>query len=248
MPEFFIPLSVLLIGIATGFGDSTVGSGGLLSIPLLILLGLPPQIAIAIDRLGSVGQTLAALLVFWRAKKIRWNYILVFTVLSLFGSYIGATILLSFDPKLLEKTIGLFLLFVLPFLFLQSSIGIKQRSVSILKKGIGYIVYFFIMVYNGFFGTGSGPFATFTALYFFGFTIIEANATSIIPWFVLSLSSLVIFARGGIVDYQKGIILLVGMTIGGYLGAHVAVAKGDAWIKRLFILVVVISGVKLLFF
>lgn len=248
MAEIVVTLSVLFTGIAAGFADSTVGSGGLLSIPLLILLGLPPQVAIATDRVGSVGQTAAALLVFWKAKKIQWNYVVVFTILSLVGSSIGATILLAFDPKVLEKTVGLILLFIIPFLFIKSTLGTKPHQVSFLKKGLGYILYFLIMIYNGFFGTGSGPFSTFNSLYFFGLTIIEANATGIIPWFVLSLSSLFIFARGGIIDYQKGIMLLIGMSIGGYLGAHIAVTKGDAWIKRLFIIVILFSAVKLLLF
>lgn len=104
------------------------------------------------------------------------------------------------------------------------------------------------MIWNGFFGTGAGPFSFYNSLFFFGFTIIEANATGIIPWFALSLSSLIIFARNGIIDYRNGIVLFVGMAVGGYLGAHTAIKKGDLWIKRLFILVVIISSIKLLFF
>ena len=82
--------------------------------------------------------------------------------------------------------------------------------------------------------------------FFLGFTMIEILATGIIPWFVLSISSLVIFALNGIIDYEIGIILLIGMALGGYIGAHMALKKGDLWVKRLFVLFVIIFGMKLL--
>lgn len=61
MPDI---LPLLLIGLITGFLDSTVGAGGLFSLPALIFLGFPPQIAIATDRLGSLGQTIVGILKF----------------------------------------------------------------------------------------------------------------------------------------------------------------------------------------
>jgi hypothetical protein len=76
--------------------------------------------------------------------------------------------------------------------------------------------------------------------------MIEILATGIIPWFVLSISSLAIFAFSGIIDYRIGLVLLIGMAIGGYIGAHAALKKGDLWVKRLFVLFVIIFGVKLL--
>ncbi|OGK29608.1 hypothetical protein A3G67_01790 [Candidatus Roizmanbacteria bacterium RIFCSPLOWO2_12_FULL_40_12] len=85
-------------------------------------------------------------------------------------------------------------------------------------------------------------------MFFFGFTIVESNATSLIPWLILSLSSLYIFASHGIVDYGKGVAILIGMACGGYFGAHVAIERGDLWVKRFFSVVVTISAIKLLFF
>lgn len=240
-------LFIFFIGLSAGFMDSTVGSGGLISIPLLIFFGLPPQVAIATDRLGSVGQTLSALFVFWKEKKIRWNFVFVFTLLAITGSLIGSHILLSFNPKYLQKIVGILLLVLLPLLFIKRRLGVKSISTSIYKKCIGFFNYFLIMIYNGFFGTGAGPFSQFNSLYFFGFTVIESGATGIIPWFFLSITSLIVFIRGGIVDWHNGIVLLIGMAFGGFIGAHIAVTKGEAWIKKLFVLIVIISALKLLF-
>lgn len=248
MIQIATSLLAFIIGAVAGFVDSTVGSGGLISIPMLVFIGLPPQVAIATDRLGSVGQTAGALISFLKAKKIRWKYVPVFCVFSLIGAIIGARILLILDPANLQRIIGVILLLVLPLVFLKKDLGIERDKVSTVKKLAGFATYFLIMIYNGFFGTGAGPFATYCFITLFGFTMIEASATDVLPWLLLSITSLVIFSQNSIVDYRIGISLFLGMTIGGYLGAHTLVKIGDVWVKRLFLVVVVISSVKLLFF
>lgn len=248
MPEIITLLLVLLTGIVAGFFDSTLGAGGLISIPSLIFLGLPPQIAIATDRFGTIGQTLTSLVKFWKAKKIVWKFVPILAFISLFGSLIGANILLNVNPKVLESVVGILILILLPLIFLKRDIGVQRTKMSNTKTVIGLIIYFFIMIFGGFFGQGTGPMIFYALTFFLGFTMTEVLATGIIPWFVLSLSSLLIFALNGIIDYKTGIVLLAGMGIGGHIGAHVALKKGDLWVKRLFVLFVIIFGVKLLFF
>ncbi|MBS3168966.1 TSUP family transporter, partial [Candidatus Woesearchaeota archaeon] len=110
MPEIILLLLVSLIGLVTGFFDSIIGAGGLISVPSLVFLGLPPQIAIATDRLGTIGQTFTALIKFWKAKKIVWRYVPILAVISLAGSLIGANILLNVDQKILESVVGVLIL------------------------------------------------------------------------------------------------------------------------------------------
>lgn len=248
MPEIVTLFLILLAGIAAGFFDSVIGAGGLISVPSLIFLGFPAHVAIATDRLGSIGQTLTAFLKFWKAKKIFWKYVPFLSIISMVSSIIGANILLSVDATILPKTVGLLLLVLLPMIFLQQNVGVKRTKRTKSRIAFGLILYFFIMIFGGFFGQGTGPLIFYTLTYFLGFTMLEVLGTGLIPWFVLSLSSSVIFALNGIIDYQAGIVLFIGMAIGGYLGAHVALKKGNLWVKRLFILFVIISGMKLLFF
>ena len=248
MPEIILLLLVSLIGLATGFFDSVIGAGGLISVPSLVFLGLPPQIAIATDRLGTIGQTFTALIKFWKAKKIVWKYVPVLAVISLAGSLIGANILLNVDQKILENVVGVLILILLPLIFLKKDLGIKQIKPSRSKTVVGLLIYFAIMIFEGFFGQGTGPMIFYALTFFLGLTMIEVLGTGIIPWFVLSISSVIIFALNGSIDYKIGIVLFISMSIGSYIGAHVAIKKGDLWVKRLFVLFVIISGIKLLFF
>lgn len=240
-------LLVFTTGLAAGFFDSAIGGGGLISIPALLFVGLPPQVAIATDRFGTIGQSFTAFLKFWKAKKIVWNYVFVLAVISLLGSLIGANILINVDPEILQKAVGILIVILLPLIFLKQHIGLQQIKTSKARKITGLAIYFLIMIFGGFFGQGTGLLVFYTLTYFLGFTMIEVLATGVIPWFVLSLSSLIIFSLNGIVDYKSGIVLLIGMAIGGYAGAHFAIQKGDVWIKRLFAAFVLISSIKLLF-
>lgn len=246
MPEIINLLIVLLVGTVAGFLDSTGGPGGLITVPSLMFLGLPPQVAIATDRVGVIGQIFAAAFKFW--GKIVWKYVPILTIISLIGSIIGSNILLNLDPKLLQKVISILIIVLLPVIFVKSDIGVKHFQTSKLKIGFGLILYLILEVYAGFFGAGMSPLVFYTLTYFFGFTMIEVLATGVIPVMVLAISSLAVFAFNGIVDYKYGIVLLIGMTVGGYLGAHFALKKGNVWLKRLLILFVIASAIKLLFF
>lgn len=239
---------VFIIGLVTGFFDSTIGAGGLFCVPSLILLGLPPQVAIATDRFGTIGQSLTAGYAYWKAKKIVWKYVPIFAILSLGGAAIGTSLLLTVDAGTLQKIISVLSLLLLIIVIAKRDVGVKHVSKSMLAKTAGLVLYFLLMIFGGFFGQGMGPLLAFVLMYFIGLTLIEVLATSIIPWLVLSVASSVLFGLRGLINYQLGVVLLVGMSLGGYLGARVAIQKGDLWVKRLFVLFVIVISAKLLFF
>ncbi|PIY60307.1 hypothetical protein COY95_02460, partial [Candidatus Woesearchaeota archaeon CG_4_10_14_0_8_um_filter_47_5] len=203
---------------------------------------------IATDRLGSVGQKLASLPKYWKAKKIIWKYVSILTIISLISAFIGANVLLRIDKKVLQNLVGILLFILLPLIFVKREIGTIKKSTSKIKKFLGLILFSILMTFAAFFGGGVGPLIYYVLMFFLGLTIIEANATMNIPYFLLALFSLIIFALNGIIDYRNGIVLFTGMAIGGYIGAHVALTKGNLWVKRLFAVVVILSGIKLLFF
>src|SRR3989338_572091 len=197
MSEIELILLIYFIGIVTGFFDSIIGAGGLISVPSLVILGVPPQIAIATDRFGSIGQALIATIKFSMAKKVIWKYVPALGILALIGSFIGANILININPKFLGSLIGILMIALLPLIFLKKDLGIKRFKVSRL---------------------------------------------------ILSIASTIIFALNGLINYQLGILLFTSMSIGSYIGSHVAIKKGDKWIKNLFVLLVCFIGIKLLFF
>ncbi len=238
---------VVLVGIVAGFLGAVIGGGGLISIAMLIFLGLPPQSAIATNKLGSIGYSISAIYQFRKKRKIVWKYVLPFSLLSIAGAIVGAYGLLMVDVDLLKKLVGIFLICLLPFIFLKNGLGEKRTTITRKKGMVGFILYFLVMVYGGFFGGGAGLLLIYLLIFCFGLEILEANGTDLIPWLLQSIISLAIFAMNGLVNFYVGIFLFIGMMVGSYLGSHVAIKKGNRWVKIIFTIVVIVSSLKLLF-
>jgi uncharacterized membrane protein YfcA len=239
---------VFFIGIISSFIGAIVGGGGLISIPFLMFLGLPPQVAIATNKLGAIGMDIGTIPKFYKEKKIVLGLVIPFSLIGLAGAYIGANMLLTVDEKILSTVVGLLILSLLPLIVFQKRLGVRRKEVSRARKISGYVGFFFIMVYAGFFGGGAGTLLIYLLIFSFGLTFIRSNATISIPWFAQSILALVVFALHGIVNYAYGVFLLLGMAIGGYWGAHTAIKKGNVWVRYVFCIVVVASVIKLFFF
>jgi uncharacterized protein len=238
----------LLAGIAAGFVGAASGGGGLLSIPALIFLGLPVNVAVATNGLARFGLITAALSRYHAAKKIHWRIALGLVPLGGLGGFIGSKVLVNINNETLSIIVGVLLLLMIPVIFLNPDKGLKSLRSGRIKTTLGYFVYLLVMVYGGFFGGGAGIFAVYTLVFFFGMTYIESNATDFVPWLFMSIAALAVFLAHGLVKFELGIPLTLGMYCGGILGAKTALEKGNAWVRALFIVVVAASSVKLLFF
>jgi uncharacterized membrane protein YfcA len=234
------------IGFIANFIGSMIGGGGLISIPSLIFIGLSPQVAIATDRFSSIGQS-TSIFKYHKASKINYKLILPLSIITIIGTIIGSNILINFDKSLLTKIIGIIILLLLPLVLMNKS-GLINKKSNYKQNLIGYVLYFFIVIYGAFIGAGTGILTTIILIFFFGLTYLESNGNFSILWLIISLFSSILFAFQGLIRYDYGIVLLAGSLIGGYAGAHTALKKGDKFIKILFIVLILISSIKLIFF
>ena len=238
---------VFLVGLASGFLGATVGSGGMISIPALLFLGLPPQVVIGTNKVGDVGTFAVAIKEYLKAGKINKRMALVLTCLAAVGSLIGTQIMIQLDTLFLTRIIGIVILLFLPFLFVVKNMGIKRRKAPAWKMYIGLFFYFLVSVMSAIAGAGGATVMLFLIIYFLGFEIIRGYATNTIAVFSLSIIPAVIYFIYGFVNVPFAIILLIGGSIGGYIGSKTALKKGNKWVRNLFAVVVIISVVKILF-
>lgn len=243
---------MMYVGIFTiGFIASLVnaiagGGGGIISIPFLIFSGLPPHFAIATNRFGALGMGMSTIYKYFKNKQIIFHYLFPLAFVGIVGSLIGANILVRINPVFLKKLIAILILMIIPIIFLKSQIGINRKSVSIKSKITSYVSYFFISIYDSFFGVGSGLLAIFSLTSLLGITFLEANATEKVAWILNATISVIIFASYGLINYKIGIVLLVGMFVGGYTGASIALRKGNDFVKVFLSFVIIITVIKLL--
>src|SRR5680860_539034 len=181
-------IATLIIGIISGFIGAIAGGGGLLSIPFVLFLGIPPQITLATNKFGGMGLSFGALYKFIKEKKIIWKYAIFLSFFGILGSLIGSQILLTIDTAILQKLIGILLIFLVPIIFLKKSFGIEKKPTSRKRKIFGCILYFLISIIASFFG-GLGVITMSIVIYFFGLSMIKANATELFSYSMFSLFS-----------------------------------------------------------
>ncbi len=236
----------ILAGSFAGFIGSSVGGGGLISIPALIFLGLPPVTAIATSKLGAVGMGISSCYKYNKEKKVNWKLVPPLFFIYLIGAFIGSSFVLTIDESILTKAVGVILLLVLLLIIFKPEIGVKKQKPK--HKKIGYLLLALIGFWAGFFGGGYGIMAGYVLTIFFGLSFIEMTGTDLMASWGIMLSSLAVFAFNGVIDYGLGIAIGIGFFLGGYAGSAFAIKKGNAWVRLLFIVFVVISAIKLLFF
>jgi len=245
--DLTILILVFIIGFLTAIIGVIVGSSGLIRIPLLILLGIPPQVSIAVNKLGSLGATIIGLYKYGKEKlidlKIGFSMILV----EILGAIIGAYILFSTNEDILKKIIGIVIFGIVFLIIMKKNIGLeKMKDIPKRNWFIGIFLFFIVAVYGGFIGGGGGTLQTFILTSIFGLTFLESAATRRIPNLFGALTSISVFSFYGIVNWPIGITLFVGESMGAWVGCSIAIKKGNKFIKMLFIIVAIGLSIQLL--
>lgn len=243
----YAELLVFIIGFFTGLLDALIGAGGLISIPLLILSGMPANQAIAVDRFGCLGAGIASTYKFYKSKQIVRRFILPLSLIALCGAFIGASLLVKTPEDLLEKSIGILLILLLPVVFIKKDFGLKQNKPHLFLLVAGYILFFFLEIYAGFINISVGIFSLIILSSCFGLDFLKANATMKPVSLLASIVSILVFASNGLIDYVAGMLMFAGMFSGAYLGAVLALKGGSKFIRIVLILVVIFSAFKLFF-
>lgn len=244
-------LEILLFFVATFsyiLGQLAGGGAALIYTPLLIFLGIDPRIAIASSKAASFGG-ISGVWRYIKSGKIVWRHVPAYIIISVCASILGSRILISLDAGVAQTVFGILVLFVLPFIFFKSSWGLENltHKISQTHESFGFLLYTLISIVQAGFG-GVGLLVTYVLVTFFGYTIIEANATRRVPLIILNATAFLSFLLSGFIDYSLAITFLLASLTGNYLGAHLAIKKGNKVVKTFFMAFVLISAIKLLFF
>ncbi len=243
--ELFI---IFLIGILSGFLGATVGGGGLFVLPALMILGFPPQVAIATKKVGDIGVFLVAIKEYWRAKKIDLKFAVILAILSFIGSFIGAKIMINMQDIVLKRVFITIIILFLPSLYLNKDIGIKKRKEPGWKISLGLFLYITAMILSSIVGFGGLTMVIFIMIYLFGFRMLNAYATNAVASLIHTAVPVSVFFFYGLINIPIASLLFLGGMVGSFIGSRTALKKGDKWVKVLFTIIVVISVIKILFF
>ncbi len=245
----FFGLSIIFLSSIIGASFGTlVGGTSLITIPVLIFLGLPPHTAIGTDRLGIAGVTTVGWYKFHQKGLINYPISLWLGMAAVMGSFLGASLVFEIPMDLLRKIIAVATVGILIVVIAQPRLGLEEKGRVIRGRtyGAGIFITFLIGVYGGFYGAMAGTFLLYVLLFIFDQTFLEGTATLKLTSLMMTTMAAVIFAGKGAVHYPMAASMFLGCAIGSYIGAHYSDRIGNVWIKRLFILIVLIMVAKLL--
>lgn len=248
MPDIQTIVMLLGFGFLGAFINAIVGGGGLITVPALLAVGLPPAMAIGTNKLAAAVGNLTSLLTFMRAGKVDWRLLLPVLPWVFAGSVAGAISVHQLSPQILQPLIIALLVVVLLYTLFKKNIGQPQQAVLLTerRRRIGYALLVGIGFHDGFFGPGAGSFMILVML-FMGMDFVCAAGSSKLLNLTSNTAALLTFMWLGSVNYAYGLIMAAAMVAGAYAGSRLALSRGTGFVRVLFISVTSVLILKNLY-
>ncbi len=238
---------VAVAGIAAGFVNTMAGGGSLLTLPALMLLGLPADVANGTNRLSVVTQSVSGVWLFRRSGKIELKRAGGVLLPTLVGSAVGALVASRVPAAVLEPVLlGTLVTVALLTAFAPNAVapeGEQPRPVG-WRGGLGL---FGAGLYGGFIQAGVG----FVLLGVLGgllrYDLVRANALKLVCTAIFGVVALGIFVAAGQVSWVPAVVLAVATVVGSQLGVRFALEVEAKVLRRVVLVAVIASCVAALF-
>ncbi|MFA0645584.1 sulfite exporter TauE/SafE family protein [Vibrio cyclitrophicus] len=237
-----------LVAFAAGFIDAVAGGGGMLTVPALLSLGLPPHIALGTNKLAATFASSTAAFTYYRKKLFKPECWINAFIATLIGATIGTLTVDAISTEWLEKVLPLIILAAAVYTIFHKtpdvSHDVSPKPCPVLKrkqKFQGFILGF----YDGVAGPGTGAFWTVSSMALYRLNILLASGLSKAMNFTSNFTSLVTFAILGHIDWVLGLTMGICLMAGAFVGAHSAIRFGATFIRPVFVTVVSVLAIKL---
>ncbi len=246
LTQFWLFLISLVANIFSAFSG---GGAGLIQFPALIFLGLPFGLALATHKVASVALGVGATIRHLKEGSLEGRLVLVMLAYGLPGVVLGASVILKVPDQWARMALGILTIGLGLYSFLNKELG--QVSIPSHRNSSGYLlgglVLFLIGVLNGSLTSGTGLFVTMWLVRWFGLDYKQAVAyTLVLVGMFWNGSGAVTLGVLGNIQWDWLPALLLGSLLGGYIGAHLSITKGNKWIKRSFEIITLLMGLKLI--
>lgn len=243
-------LVLIIVGFVAGTINTLAGGGSLLTLPILIFMGLPPSIANGTNRIAIVFQNIFTTAGFKSKGVITFPFSIYVGISALFGSIIGAQIAVDIKGETFNKILAVIMVIVVVYMILQS----KQKLQNTIEKTTGkhlwlsVFLFFFVGVYGGFIQAGVGFIMLLILSSVNNFSLVKSNAIKVTVALIYTIAAVAVFAYNDKIDWQMGLTLAIGNSLGGWLASRWSVKKGDGVIRKFLIVMIIILAIKLWFF
>ncbi len=241
---FGFEILLFFVGFLAGMINAVSGGGSIITLPVLILMGLPAGLANGTNRIGVFFQSLSSFIAY-REKYKEFKLSLIFGLLTIPGAIAGALISTHLSNALYEKILAAVVILIGVYLVLPSK-KFEQEDAIVKFNFLNVSILLLIGFYGGFMQVGVG----FIILAFLQGVIkmdlMRANSHKVFMAFAFTVPSLIIFILAGEIHYLNGLILAVGTSLGAWISSKLALKKGEKFIKFFLVISVLLVSLKLL--
>ncbi|QMU65007.1 MAG: TSUP family transporter [Flavobacteriaceae bacterium] len=240
---------LMVIGFIAGAINIVAGGGSLLTLPMLIFLGLPPNVANGTNRIAIIIQNIFAVKGFQSKGVSAFPFSIYLAVSASVGAIIGALGGVHIRGEIFNKILAAIMILIVAYMAFKPKSSTKNTAERITGKYSrwGIFAFFFVGLYGGFIQAGVG----FIMLLFLSgihrFSLVKSNAIKVFVALVYSCTAVAVFAFNNQINWKYGLILSVGNASGGWVMSRWSVHKGDGLVKKVLIFMVSAMAVKLWF-
>jgi len=210
-----ISLILVCIGTIAAFIGTLAGGGGLITLPAMMLVGIPIQTSIATNKFSTGISALSSIFYLLYYKELHVKAILKYIAIAVAGGICGALLAVSLSEETMNFTACILLIFALIVTlknkaWTETANHTKHKTSSLWQP-------FFIAMYDGGFGPGS---STFSILHYLRWhhTYIKAVQLTRVLIFGSCTGAFVVFYQTGFIQWRYAIAMALGSIIGSQLG------------------------------
>lgn len=237
-------LLFLLIGIIGNIIGTLVGGGGLITLPTMMLMGVPVHSAIGANKVSNMVSAFSSFYSIYKRKELAWIEMRSVLLVSLVGGTLGGL----FASLMSSQTLTLIAIILLGFALIVSfmggaDFGEKERFTMNRKNGP---ILLGVGFYDGMFGPGSSTLALYTYAHE-KISYIKAVGLSRVGVFAMCSGAAITYIATGKIEWPLTLILMVGSTIGAQIGLVLARKVKANQVKLLLRIVTIVLIVQLVY-
>jgi len=236
-----------ITGLFAGFVDSIAGGGGLITLPVLLSVGIPPHLALGTNKLQSSFGSFTAASNYTRKGLVDLKGVLPGIFFTACGAVVGTITIQHISAGFLEKFIPIMLLAVFLYFLFSPELGTVEKEAAMREMLFYGILGLLLGFYDGFFGPGTGSFWMVAFVLSLGLDLKRATAHTKIMNFTSNIVALFAFIIGNNVLFTAGFIMGFGQIFGAFIGSNLVITKGVRFVRVFFLTVVALTIVKLIY-
>lgn len=240
-------LTVCILGFVAAVVDAIAGGGGIISLPALLLVGIPPHFALGTNKFAATTASFSSSLTFARSGKVHWPLVKWQIAFTFIGAILGVLTVLKMSSVFLNKAVPILILVVGIYTVFHKNFGLTTNFNGLNSRRILIGCFFALLLgfYDGFLGPGTGSFLIFVFA-LFGFDFLTSSANAKVLNFVSNFASLLLFAWNRKIAYVYALPMALFMIMGSYVGTKLAIKRGANLVKPIFVTMSLIVAVKLI--